>query len=307
RFAPGEIQSAIEKFNEAIMIEPEFALAWGHLAVAHAMYSLYGYAPPRESIEKARAAALRAIEANDELSIGHSTLGWVRLWTGDQQGGCEAFQRALQLNPSAPYALHGDADCLMLAGRMDDSIVRTRELLMVGPFSAMHNRPLPYHLFLARRFDEAVVAAEAMQVRVPGFSMHWLVAQIYWQQGLFDEALEEERLELEWRNDTVLLRALEAEQARGGPEAALLAMAEALVARADERYVDPFRIGETFARAGHVDEALHWLGKAVDHGSFEITYLALRPDFDRLREDPRFQDLLDRVYTIRIQRRVDPA
>ena len=76
----------------------------------------------------------------------------------------------------------------------------------------------------------------------------------------------------------------------------MLAMAEALVERAETSYVDPFTIGETFARAGAVDKALLWLDRAVEYGSYETTYIALRPDFDVLREDPRYRDLVDRVY-----------
>ena len=74
------------------------------------------------------------------------------------------------------------------------------------------------------------------------------------------------------------------------------AIAEALVARSNESYVDPFEIGKTFARAGMVDEALHWLNRALEYGSPEIMYLAFRPDLDVLRDDPRFDDLLERVY-----------
>jgi tetratricopeptide (TPR) repeat protein len=264
------------------------------------MHSLYGYAPPRESIEKARVAALRAIEADDRFYIGYSTLGWVRLWTGDMDGACESFKEALRLNPSAPYALHGDADCLMLAGRMDESVARTREVLLVGPFSAMHNRPLPYHLFLAGRYDEALTAAIAMQERVPGFSVHWLMARIYWQQGLLDKALDEERLEFERRGDLGLLAALEEGLDAGGPQGAMRAIAEAMVARASETYVDPFRTAEAFARAGLTNEALEWLGKAVDYGSYEITYMAFEPEFDILHDDARFQELAERVYGKRL-------
>ena len=296
RFTADGIRFAIEQFEEAVAVEPGFALAWGQLAAAHAMHALYGFAPPRESIEKARMASLKAIEADERFYIGHSTLGWVKLWTGDMEGACASFKEALRLNPSAPYALHGDADCLMLAGRMDESIARTREVLLVGPFSVMHNRPLTYHLFLARRFDEALDAGRAMQARTPGFSMHWFFARVYWQQGLLEEALEEERLELEQRGDTVLLAALEEGLEAGGPTGALLAMAEAMVARSRESYVDPFSIAETFARAGMIDEALFWLDEAVDYGSYEITYLAFQPEFDGLRDDPRYRALVERVY-----------
>ena len=104
-----------------------------------------------------------------------------------------------------------------------------------------------------------------------------------------------ERLELERRGDPALLTALEEGLEAGGPKGAMRAMAEALVDRAEESYVDPFEIGKTFARAGMVDEALHWLNEAADYGSYEVTYLEFRPDFDVLRDDPRFQNLLERA------------
>ena len=301
RFTPDGIRLAIEQFERAVAIEPDFALAWGLLGAAHSMLGLYGYAPPRESKERLRAAVLQAIDADAQAFIGHSGLGWVQWWTGDFDSACESFAEALRLNPSAPYAIHGDSDCLMFEGRMDESIARTRELLMVSPFSAMHNLPLPNHLYVARRFDEAIAAATAMQARAPQFSMHWFFAKVYWQQGRFDEALDEERLELERRGDTVLLAALEEGFDAGGPNGAMRAMAEALVARTSESYVDPFDIGETFARAGLVDEALYWLDKAVEHGSYEINYVAFFPHLEILRDDPRFQGLLKRVYGERAQ------
>jgi len=296
RLTSDGIRFAIEQFQEAANIEPSFALAWGNLAVAHAMYALQGFAPPRESIEKARAAALQAIKSDNQFYIGHSTLGWVRLWTGDLDGACESFEEALRLNPSAPHALHGDADCLMLEGRMEESVGRTRELLLIGPYSAMHNRVLPFHLFIARRYDEAISAALAAQARVPGFLMHSLLARVYWVQGYQGKALEAHSRELVYRGDTALQAALEQGLDTAGPNGAMRAMAEALVDRAQTTYVDPFLIGETFARAGAVDEALLWLERAVEYGSFEITYIAFRPDFDGLREDPRYWDLVDRVY-----------
>ena len=296
RFTRDGISTAINQFETAVAIEPKFALAWGQLAAAHAMYALHGFAPPRESIEKARAASLQAIEADAQFYIGHSTLGWTRLWTGDLEGACKSFREALRLNPSAPYALHGDADCLMLEGRMEENIARTREVLTVGPFSAMHNRILPYHLFLARRYDEAVAAATAMQARVPQFSMHWFFAQVHWQQGRFDEALQAQKRELELRNEPVLLAALEDGFTAGGPAGAMRAMAEALVDRAADTYVDPFQIAETYARAGMVDETLFWLDRAVTYGSYEITYMAFQPEFDALRNESQFLELSERVY-----------
>jgi TolB-like protein/DNA-binding winged helix-turn-helix (wHTH) protein len=296
RYTRENLQAAISQLQEAVEIEPRFALAWAQLAAAHMLYGLVGYAPPHECAERARAAASKAIEADDQSYVGYSMLAWVRAWTGEVQEGCALSQEALRLNPSDPYAIHGVADCLMLEGHMDESIARLRDIQVVSPFSALQSRPLPYHLFLARRFDEAVEEVEAARKRIPGLEMHYILAWVYWAQGRFDEALAAERLELERRGDTVLLEALESGLEAGGPAGAMTGMAEALVARAEESYVDPFEIGKTFARAGMVDEAFHWLNKAVDYGSYEITYLDFRPDFDVLRDDPRYEELLERIY-----------
>ena len=201
----------------------------------------------------------------------------------------------MRLNPSEPYAIHGDSDCLLLEGRFDESVARARELLTISPFSAMHSLPLPGHLYMARRFDEAITAATAMQARVPQYSVHWLLARYFWQQGRFDEALEEQRLEFERGGDTVLLAALEEGLDAGGPSGAMRAIAEVLIARTNETYLDPGDIAELYVRAGLVDEALRWLDKAVKNGSLEETWIAFWPHWDVLRDDPRYKDLVKQM------------
>ena len=300
RYTPENVQSAVAQFEKAVEIDPRFTLAWGHLVTANMLLGLYGYIPPSESIERSRAAALKAIEADDRSYIGYSALGWVLAWSGDFEGGCESIEQALRLNPSDPLTIHGDADCMLLDGRMEESIARMRDIEKVAPFNAVHGRALPYHLFLSRRYDEAIAEVAATRARIPVVSMHYILAWVYWVQGDLERALEAERLELERRGDTVLLEALEEGLDAAGPVGAMRAMAEALVARAERSYVDPFEIGKTFARAGMVDEALYWLERAVDYGSYETTYLAFRPDFDVLRDDPRYQELLQRVYGDRV-------
>jgi len=296
RFTRDGIRNGIAQLKRAVAIEPRFALAWGQLAAAYAMQGMAGFVPPRESKERFLAAALRAIEADDQVAIGHSALGHARWYTWDFDRACESFEEALRLNPSEPYAIHGDADCLLFEGRFEESVKRARELLTISPFSAMHSLPLPGHLYMARRFDEAITAATAMQARVPQYSVHWLLARYFWQQGRFDEACDEERLELERRGDSVLLAALEEGLDAGGPSGAMRAMAEALVARSSTSYVDPSDIAELYARAGLVNEALLWLEKAVENGSYEETFIALWPHWDVLHDDPRFQGLLEQVY-----------
>ncbi|MGB5688618.1 MAG: winged helix-turn-helix domain-containing protein, partial [Woeseiaceae bacterium] len=151
RFTRDGIRTGIDQLQRAVAIEPKFALAWGQLSAAYAMQGMIGFVQPRESKERFLAAALRAIEADDQVAIGHSALGHARWYTWDFDRACESFEEALRLNPSEPYAVHGDSDCLLLEGRFDESVARARELLTISPFSAMHSLPLPGHLYMARR------------------------------------------------------------------------------------------------------------------------------------------------------------
>jgi len=305
-FTRDGIRSAIEDLEAAVAIEPGFALAWGQLGAIYGMQGMFGFALPRESKEKFRDASLRAIQANPRLSIGHAGFGWANHYMGNFDEACESFAEASRLNPSGPFAIHGEADCLLFDGRPDESAAKCRELLTVSPFSVIHSLPLVTHLYMARQFDESIDAAKALQARVPQYSIHWYLAWAYWEQGRFDEALAEERLELERRGDAELLAALEQGLDAAGPAGALRAMAEALVARSNDIFVDPFDIASIFARAGSVDEALYWLGKAVDVGSFKVPYLAYWPHFDGLRGDARFRALLERVYGEKLEEILRP-
>jgi len=295
RGTPEGIQTALEQLHEATEIEPGFSMAWSYIALTHSVLGARHLAPARASFETARATSLKAIEADDRNAMGYSGLGWSDLWTYHYQSGCQSFQKALQLNPSEPYAVHGHADCLMLAGRMEESIAELRKLRMLGPFTMFNNIPLCFHLFLARRYDEAIAANQEMHERFPGFSMHMQLAWLYWTQGRLEESVDEERRELEWRKDPDALAALEAGYSAAGPVGAMKSLADFLAARSSETLVDAFRIGEAYARAGAVDEAFHWLNAAVDQGFFEVIWIRFWPEFDYLRDDPRYTQLIQRI------------
>jgi TolB-like protein/DNA-binding winged helix-turn-helix (wHTH) protein len=296
RFTRDGLRSGIDQFKKAVAIEPDFALAWGQLGMAYGMQGMFGFVASTDAAERFLATESRAIEADPQVALGHAGLGLGLFYTWDFDDACKSFEEALRLNPSEPYAIHGDSDCLLLEGRFDESVARARELLTISPFSAMHGLPLPGHLYMARRLDEAITAATAMQARVPQYSVHWMLARFFWQQGRFDEAVEEQRLEFEQIGDTVLLAALEEGLDTGGSSGAMRGIAEALVARSNETYLDPSDVAEFYARAGLVDEALLWLDKAVTNSSYEETWLAFWPHWDILRDDPRFQVLIERVY-----------
>jgi TolB-like protein len=295
RLSPTGLASAINYLRTATEIEPRFDLAWGNLAVTHFLQALFGFTPPRESMEKAQLAAQHAVRVGNRSSFGLSVLGWTYLCNQDFPGACKTTREALRINPSDPYAIHGDADCLLYEGHMEESVERVRELALIAPFSFIHQVPLSYHLFLARRYDEALAFTLSIQERFPNFPLHKNLSLIYWQQGLYDKALQEERRKYELYGDTELLTLFDESEAATAPRELMRAIAEALVERSATSYVDAIEIGEAFAKAGAVDEAIYWLTRAVEQKSFTVVHLPFRPDFDGLRGDPRFTGLLQKL------------
>jgi TolB-like protein/DNA-binding winged helix-turn-helix (wHTH) protein len=295
RFSLQSFKKARVHFEEAIAVEPGFALAWGGLAGTNLMLAYYGQESPREAILQARVAALEALKLDEQSFSGHAAMGWVRLFTWDWPGAGQSFEEALRLNPNDSMTLHGYADYLMLTGRPEDGLAQIRHARLIDPFSPISNMPVPFHLYMMRRYDEAIADIAQMQERIPGNAMHQLLALIYWQQGHMEEALEQERQALVQRKDFELLAALEQGEARGGPQAAMLAMAETMISRSATTYVDPYTIAVTFARAGQPGETLDWLEAAVERGSLELMYVRFRPEFDPLRDDPRFVELVQRL------------
>ena len=295
RFGLQSFKRSLSYFEQAIAADPDFALAWGGLAGAHLMLAYFGEESPREAIMQARVAALEALKLDDQSFTGHAALGWVRLFTWDWPGAGQSFEEALRLHPNHAMTLHGYADYLMLTGRPEDGLAQVRRARLIDPFTPTSNVPVPFHLYLMRRYEEAIADIRQLQERTPGYAMHRLLALVYWQQGRLEEALEQERQELALRKDVELLAALEQGDARGGPRGAMLAMAEALVRRSSTTYVDPFTIAVTFARAEQSESTLDWLGAAVERGSLELMYIGLRPEFDPLRDDPRYAKLVQRL------------
>jgi len=295
RFGLQSFKRALAYFEQAVAVEPGFALAWGGLAGAHLMLAYFGEEPPREAIVQARVAALEALELDEQSYSGHAALGWVRLFTWDWPGAGQSFKEAIRLHPNHPMTLHGYADYLMLTGRPEDGMAQIRHARLIDPFTPTSNMPVPFHLYMMRRYDEAIADIAQLQERIPGNAMHQLLALTYWQQGRLTEALEQERLALARRKDVELLAALEQGEARDGPQGAMLAMAETMVRRSATTYVDPYTIAVTFARAGRPEETLEWLGAAVERGSLELMYIGFRPEFDSLRDNPRYVKLVQRL------------
>lgn len=294
-FNPAESRKSLAHFREAVDLEPGFARAWAGISGANLLIAYFGGGPPGEAMLQARNAALTALELDKQLYAAHAALGWVRLFTRDWPGAGDAFEEALRLNPSDAMTHHGYADFLTVTGRPEEGLDYVRRGRLLNPLSPMSNMPVLFHLYMLRQYDEAIEEAQKLLQVNPNFPASWLLTQVYWQQGLFEKAIDEYRKTLVSWNDPELLAKLEEGYAEAGPQGAIRAVAAEFVERSEVSHVDPFKIASAFAWGGEIEPAFLWLERAVNEGSPEIVYLDMRPEFDVVRDDPRYQDLLHRL------------
>jgi tetratricopeptide (TPR) repeat protein len=151
------LQVSIEYFEEAIKIDPDFALAYTGLADSFVLVSEYGLLPPREALSKARTSAQRALELDATLAEAYTTLAYLTcVFAWDWGRAEELFLRAIQIKPTYASAHQWYADFLAMQGRFDESITEIKLARQLNPLSSIINAAVGYCLYFARRYDQAI-------------------------------------------------------------------------------------------------------------------------------------------------------
>jgi TolB-like protein/Tfp pilus assembly protein PilF len=294
-FRSNNVRESIGYFEKAIEIDPEFAEAHAWLGGAYTVLGVLG-APPMDVMPKSKASAQKALELDDGLAIAHTAMGYVLLYFDwDWEGGGRAFRRALEIDPNDAMARHGYADYLVAVGRPDESVEQVLLGRKSNPLSPMSNAVVVGHLYIARRYDEAVAEAEKLLAVDRNFlAVKGFLRQAYWQMGKREEAIEMYR-ETAWGKQPMVRDALDQGYAEAGPRGAMLAVAHLLEAQSDTTFVDPLDIAVYYGQADRGDPAMDWLEKAEKDRSTKMVHTLLDPCFDSIRNTPRFKALRRRM------------
>src|SRR5438093_2756095 len=189
------LRKAIERFQEAIARDPRYALAYSGLADVHCtMATSYNKrVAPREAYARARAAALRAVEIDAELSEAHASLGQILVqFDWDWAGAEREFRRALELNPSNGVALHWRSHCFLALGRFEESARDALRALDTDPVSVMLNIHLGEHYHLSRQYDLAIDQyRRALELNPNHPNARPLLALTYEGRGMYSQSIAE--------------------------------------------------------------------------------------------------------------------
>lgn len=291
------IEDAERYFQLALQKEPNYALAYAGLADVWLMRADSGYAAPSETLPKAKAAALKALQLDDTLAEAHVSLanietGYERDWPAAGQD----FRRAIELNPSSADAHLMYADYLISFKRNQEWQTEIQQAMNLDPMNFFLRCFYGWHLIYLGRYDEAIDLLQKVIATQPNFSSaHLGLWGAYYRKHMDKEALEEAVKFFQALNDREAVAALTSGFQQAGYREGMRRAAKVLEVRAQHSHVAGVRIARLYAHAGDADRALSWLQKAYEARETPLSHLAVAWDWDQLRSDPRFQDLLRRM------------
>jgi serine/threonine-protein kinase len=293
------LQKSVGYFEQAIAVDPGYALPYAGLADAYVVMSVFDAGVPTDLMSRAKAAARRALEIDADLPEALAELGiiWPSL-DRDWDAGEDAFRRAMKRQPE--YWLAHDHYGLMLAaqGRFDEALTEVRRGQALEPLSLVVHHHVAWVCLLARRYDDAIAECRSAIEMDPTFPMlHLWMGVSLEQKGLYEEAIAslDEAVKCMGGVTIGAGAAAHAYAMSGRVEEARRRLAELQQARAG-RYLEPYGIALVCAALGDREDALRWLEQAYQEHSFWLAFWAkVDPRLDVLRDDRRFQDLLRRL------------
>ena len=291
------LADALEHFNRAKEIDPNFALAWAGVSDVYWLAADTTVAP-KEALSKGKAAAQRALELDDSLAEAHMALAAVQVeveyeWTQSELG----FQRALTLKPNYAAAHWQYGWLLVFLGRLDEASKEMQRAVELDPLSPVMTLDLTVTYNLKKEYDKGVAQCRKALELDPSFYLpHFVLGWIEIKRGgNYAKAIEEYRLAQTMETQPILTATLGYAYARNGQKAKAIEMLDELNRLAGERFVSPYCQALIYLGLGENSQAIDWLEKAYEERSPWLDWLKVEPIFDPLRSDPRFQALYQKM------------
>ncbi len=294
-----DLTRAITYFEEALQIDPDYALAHTGLSFSYLLLHEYGNYLPSEGYQKAKEHATRALEIDPELAEARTALAQVkRRYDWDWAAAEREYKRALELDPNYAMAYHWYGYDLMCMGRYEEAIQMIERAHELDPLSLVINRNLGQVCYRSGQHERGKKILLGVFEKNPNFSyLHYHLGNIEFQQGHYEEALAQFQQEREnargWSLHIQPWIGM-AYAKLGQMDQARTVLAD-LVAQSLHIYVAPTPVAALYFVLGENDSGFQWLEKAYETYDSWIRLLKSDTVFDPVREDPRFLEILKKV------------
>lgn len=294
-----DLKAAANYFEQAVAADPTYAGAYAGLAQTYLLIPVFGAGTPRDFFPKGTVAAHRAIDLDDTSAEGHSALAMLLLFDFKFTGSEQEFRRAIELNPNYATAHHWFGNSLLVTlGRFDEAIKEGRRGIELDPLSLIINADLGSTLMIARRYDDAIAQFRKTIALDGNFAYaRWNLGEALYLKGDLAAAIAEYEKAAALDDDPEILALLGRAYAEAGQKDKALELLERLKSTARDHYIRNYLFTIIYAGLGDKTTAIDYLEKARDGGETpDTTWLRVDPLFDSLRDEPRFQQLVTKMF-----------
>jgi eukaryotic-like serine/threonine-protein kinase len=294
-----DVLRSIDFYQQAISLDPNFALAYVAIADSYAIMSPYGYAAPNEVFPKAKEAAQRAIEIDPGSAEAHAAYGKILAdyywkWSEAER----EFKRSIELNPNVALTHYQyGAACLTPVGRFDEAISELKRGLELDPLSVPAAANLANCLTFARKNELAVQQGiEALRLEPNHPTARVALGFAYAASGMYDQAISlcDATLRTDPGNQDCL-QVVGLAYAKAGRRQESDQVIRKFEELGRTGYSVSYRPAAMYAMLGDKDKAFAWLEKALAAHDWDMGRINVDPFVDSLRDDPRFKDLIKRM------------
>jgi tetratricopeptide (TPR) repeat protein len=298
RWPEGFLPKALECFQQAIAADPNYALPYAGLADAYSILGFWQFMAPGDAFPVARAMAEKALEIDDTLAEAHTSLALTQLayewdWAAAERG----FKRAIELNPGYSLAHIFYAHYLVAMGRQDEAIAETYQAQELDPLSLLVNVKVGFMLCLAREYEAALEQLQKTLELDPRFGFtHFFIGACYVGMRRYEEAISAIQQAIEVTGEfPQAVEFIGYVYARMGERDKARKILDECEARMKQSYVPATAPALIYLGLGEDEKVFEWLNRAYEQRGPAVLLVAASPEFDPVRSDPRFQDLLRRL------------
>lgn len=293
------LRKGIEYFEHSIHKEPQYARAYAGLADSYVMLAIYGYQPPLDVIPRAKAAAEQALRIDDTLAEVYASRGCTRaVYDWDFHRAHGDFERAEKLDPSYAVTYQWRAmNYLLPLGRFEEADKQLRRAWELDPLSLTIATSRGLFYYYRRQYQRSIEEFHKVLELDEGFEpAHVFLGQVYDKQGRYAEALAEfgQAVQLSGGRPDITVALGHAHAQLGHRELARCFL-DKLLDESEARYVSPSVLAQVYTALEEFEMALTALERGHKVRSADMIWIGVNPVFDPLRDEPRFQALLDSI------------
>jgi serine/threonine protein kinase/Tfp pilus assembly protein PilF len=298
KLTPDGLSKGREYCEQAIAIDPDYALAWFGLADFYNILGYFGYMRPKVAHEQSHQAALKAMELDETLPQAHAMIATLRANEFDWKGSEHEFNRALQIDPEALDVRYlYNYFYLAPMRRLDEAIAGAKRVLELDPLSPMKQVHLGVYYYYQRQWDRSIKQyRNAIELDPHFYVAHQNLGFVYTHIGKLVDAIQafETSAQLTGRN-SMALGSLGSSYAQAGRISEARKILAELQQLHEKAYVPPISFADIYLGLGETDKAFDWLEKAADDRQGLILHFHVNPSFDPLRSHPRYHALLRKM------------